>query len=868
MALIGAASDNVTDVGKRIDGMKFALMTAVFFFMSSPRLSALDWSVCYSTQAQVLDAIWANRKLSLARNLQVSLSIGNPYILYEFENLTANLLRSAQLCGDYGKIGDLAQLLSGATDYLQVTSKFNHATGSTATYREWHCDSPLCPNFAGAPHAEVPLVSSQFLYLAAAAVHAVAGLAPRQRTAAMQPMAQAYVPVLLQDHYNKWIYETRQFGYWSVCGGHIYDHYDYLAALLSGALPSKPSYCRAVTDTDLWIISGVVELLAANQADPALVPIPADQRRRLLAYVNLGTRLIQSRMTRTALKDFQGNAVQGADFFAGQWFDHPDFSYAGYTGAAFPGAITRKTSFIFTTSTPGYSGNFQVIDRGSLLASQDSSVSAPIDLLILNNLSSTTVTFSASSLPPGTTAAFNPLAWNTASCGKACSTVLTLSIGSSTPTGHRHVTVMGTAANGVQRATSLHLLVAKRLPPAPLFDFSLSAAKSRQTKVSAAYTVTAALTAGAGESARFFPALLPPGVDASLSPGRCAPPCSADLTLTVSSIAPAGESAVVVAADDTLPADGIGWDISHARRFVHALGTLYDNRAVTWETFPDDAAMTGVANQVLYKIFNGDFKYPLFSNFMDGSNGWYRVNYSQRIGFAHAPYDLSNSIATGGWGLWSRFNPDLGRLMHSQWDMFESTNPAVTAFWKQHYGLHYMNFQRTDPLVIDHTQSPTYLEMLPALVAADVYGATGSLAPVITSVLTSTGTIGTALSYQITATNSPTSFNAAGLPAGLSVDTVTGLISGTPTISGISNVTISAANAGGTDAKTLTLSVYSACDVNRDGATNAVDVQLLVNETLGAAACTSDLNRDGLCNVIDVQRDVNAGLGGPCILGP
>src|SRR5204863_218164 len=70
--------------------------------------------------------------------------------------------------------------------------------------------------------------------------------------------------------------------------------------------------------------------------------------------------------------------------------------------------------------------------------------------------------------------------------------------------------------------------------------------------------------------------------------------------------------------------------------------------------------------------------------------------------------------------------------------------------------------------------------------------------PVITSPLTATGQVGVAFSYQITATNNPTSFNATGLPAGLSVNTSTGLISGTPTTTGTSSVTISATNAGGT----------------------------------------------------------------------
>src|SRR5205807_3210378 len=79
--------------------------------------------------------------------------------------------------------------------------------------------------------------------------------------------------------------------------------------------------------------------------------------------------------------------------------------------------------------------------------------------------------------------------------------------------------------------------------------------------------------------------------------------------------------------------------------------------------------------------------------------------------------------------------------------------------------------------------------------------------PVINSAASATGTVGTAFSYQIAATNSPTSYNATGLPAGLSVNTGTGLISGTPTAEGTSSVTLSAANTGGTGTATLNLTI-------------------------------------------------------------
>jgi DNA/RNA endonuclease G (NUC1) len=80
-------------------------------------------------------------------------------------------------------------------------------------------------------------------------------------------------------------------------------------------------------------------------------------------------------------------------------------------------------------------------------------------------------------------------------------------------------------------------------------------------------------------------------------------------------------------------------------------------------------------------------------------------------------------------------------------------------------------------------------------------------APVITSNLIATGQIETAFSYQIVASNSPTSYTAANLPAGLSINTSTGLISGTPTAGGSINATITAVNSFGSDSETLQINI-------------------------------------------------------------
>ncbi|WEA00040.1 cellulose binding domain-containing protein [Mucilaginibacter sp. SJ] len=99
--------------------------------------------------------------------------------------------------------------------------------------------------------------------------------------------------------------------------------------------------------------------------------------------------------------------------------------------------------------------------------------------------------------------------------------------------------------------------------------------------------------------------------------------------------------------------------------------------------------------------------------------------------------------------------------------------------------------------------------------------------PEISSATTATATNGAPFSYNIIASANPSSYSASGLPAGLSIDAATGIISGTPTALGQSEITIAATNASGTGTATLMLNVVN----NQAPAAPASATAAVVNST-------------------------------------
>ena len=159
-------------------------------------------------------------------------------------------------------------------------------------------------------------------------------------------------------------------------------------------------------------------------------------------------------------------------------------------------------------------------------------------------------------------------------------------------------------------------------------------------------------------------------------------------------------------------------------------------------------------------------------------------------------------------------------------------------------------------------------------------------APAITSATSASGTVGSAFSYQITATNAPASYGAAGLPAGLTVNSGTGLISGTPTAAGTSTVTLSATNSSGTGSASLTLTIASGTGTTPAPVVSLSPTSLTFgSQTVGTtgAAQTITLNNTGNAalnitnitftgtNASDFSQTDNCGssvlAGGNCTIG-
>ncbi len=170
------------------------------------------------------------------------------------------------------------------------------------------------------------------------------------------------------------------------------------------------------------------------------------------------------------------------------------------------------------------------------------------------------------------------------------------------------------------------------------------------------------------------------------------------------------------------------------------------------------------------------------------------------------------------------------------------------------------------------TQAGTYQVSLTAANGAGAGSATLTLTvtvapPVISSLLVANGKQNQPFTYQIVASGSPTSFGAAGLPTGLSVNPSTGLITGTPTQSGTFQVTLSATNPGGTTTAVLVLGISPPPPVITSGLSATVPLNALFNYQVTATNAPTVYNASGVPAGVGINQATGLIQGTPLASG-
>jgi uncharacterized delta-60 repeat protein len=121
------------------------------------------------------------------------------------------------------------------------------------------------------------------------------------------------------------------------------------------------------------------------------------------------------------------------------------------------------------------------------------------------------------------------------------------------------------------------------------------------------------------------------------------------------------------------------------------------------------------------------------------------------------------------------------------WRLTGQSLPSTTSFYIRATGRTMLSQNSSEGLVAD------IWEFLPR--------------PLISSATSANGALGTSFTYAIGTVRPATSYSAAGLPSGLSINASTGLITGTPTQSGTFTIVLRATNGTGTAKTSLSLTI-------------------------------------------------------------
>ncbi len=224
------------------------------------------------------------------------------------------------------------------------------------------------------------------------------------------------------------------------------------------------------------------------------------------------------------------------------------------------GAGHTHTATLSLTVNPA--GGFTIAaSPPSLTINQGASGASSINSTITGGFNSP-VSLSASGLPSGVTASFNP---TTIAAPGSGSSTMTLNVGSSAATGTYTITVIG-SGGGMTHTATLSLTVNSGATP----NFAISAAPSSLTinqGSSGTSTISTTVSGGFNSAVSLSASGLPSGASASFSPTSIAAPGSGSSMMTIS------VGASTAAGNYTVTVTGSGGGITHTATVALAVTT-------------------------------------------------------------------------------------------------------------------------------------------------------------------------------------------------------------------------------------------------------------------------------------------------------
>lgn len=125
-------------------------------------------------------------------------------------------------------------------------------------------------------------------------------------------------------------------------------------------------------------------------------------------------------------------------------------------------------------------------------------------------------------------------------------------------------------------------------------------------------------------------------------------------------------------------AHGVGWDVSHGTRQPVVFSALLDTKDRTGVGWPDEAVLAGFGRAFAFGVFEGNLKKPRLRNYMDGSNGWYRVDEKHCSGYR--PFGMSYALIFGAWGRYTPYATEVGKIVEAAREILTSKDSADTTF--------------------------------------------------------------------------------------------------------------------------------------------------------------------------------------------